>query len=346
MEKTLDYYPPPCELEKILNLTIAACDPLDGRTDSVVSRSDLCKLNFNLSTTIGESYYCEAENSTSLGLGYGEKRKRQSTTTSYEPAQSGTVSAEGVAVAQTIYDGLVLSNGKRGYLSYQPAAAFDDAATEYDSTTDSWELDIASTGGEFVMKFIEEVDADNVPSLDNVTYDTLVEWMNTAMLRYMDSLQTTVPNITTFQSHGGKVLHYHGESDPSIPTGSSIHYYDSVRTTMYPDSSYNESVEALGDWYRLFLVSGAAHCATNSLQPGPYPEDNMATIIDWVENGIVPTTLNATVASGEYEGEVQHLCSWPLRPHWSDNSTMECVYNQDSIDSFTYTFDAFNITVF
>jgi tannase len=28
-----DYYPPPCALDKIVNATIAACDPLDGRTD-------------------------------------------------------------------------------------------------------------------------------------------------------------------------------------------------------------------------------------------------------------------------------------------------------------------------
>lgn len=28
-----DYYPPPCALAKIVNATIAACDPLDGRTD-------------------------------------------------------------------------------------------------------------------------------------------------------------------------------------------------------------------------------------------------------------------------------------------------------------------------
>jgi tannase len=39
IEKTLDYYPPPCELSKITNLTIAACDALDGRKDGVIGRS-------------------------------------------------------------------------------------------------------------------------------------------------------------------------------------------------------------------------------------------------------------------------------------------------------------------
>ncbi|KAK7733605.1 hypothetical protein SLS57_000620 [Botryosphaeria dothidea] len=354
VEHVQDYYPPPCELEKIVNLTIAACDPLDGRTDGVISRTDLCKLKFDLNSTIGESYYCAAETSSSLGFGFsgGARRKRQVTTgssTSTTPAQNGTVSAEGVAVAQAIYDGLHTSDGsKRAYLSYQIGCEFDDASTTYDNTTSSWELSIPSTGGEFVTKFVQLVDVDNLSNLDNVTYDTLIDWMNTAMVRYMDSLQTTLPDLTPFESHGGKLLHYHGESDPSIPAGSSVHYFDSVRTTMYPNKDYNESVEALGDWYRFYLIPGAAHCGTNSLQPGPWPQSNMDTIIDWVENGVVPERLNTTVSSGSYSGETQLLCGWPKRPYWNagNSSSFECVYDQESIDSWTYTFDAFKVPVY
>jgi tannase len=138
---TQDYYPPPCELAKIVNLTIAACDPLDGRTDGVISRTDLCKLNFNLSSTIGESYYCAAENSTSLGYGFSKRHtKRQQTsgsTTSYTPAQNGTVSANGVKVAQAIYDGLFNSDGQRAYLSWQIGSELSDADSTYESSTDS-----------------------------------------------------------------------------------------------------------------------------------------------------------------------------------------------------------------
>lgn len=346
VEQTLDYYPPPCELEKIVNATIAACDPLDGRTDGVVSRTDLCQLNFNLSSIIGEPYYCAAESSTSLGFGFN-KRQSDGSSTTYEPAQNGTVSAQGVAVAQAIYDGLHDTNGNRAYLSWQIAASLDDAETEYDNTTSSWTLDIPSTGGEFVTKYVELVDLDNLSNLDNATYDTLVEWMTTAMVRYMDSLQTTVPDLTTFQSAGGKLLHYHGESDPSVPTASSVHYWQSVRSIMYNGTSANSSLSALQDWYQLYLIPGAAHCGTNTLQPGPYPEDNMNTMINWVENGVKPTRLNATVTAGAYEGETQMLCQWPSRPLWQGNSsTFDCVYDQASYESWTYTFPAFKVPVY
>jgi len=41
----------------------------------------------------------------------------------------------------------------------------------------------------------------------------------------------------------------------------------------------------------------------SSLQPGPYPQNNMDVMIDWVENGNQPDRLNATVSSGDSAGE-------------------------------------------
>jgi tannase len=73
----------------------------------------------------------------------------------------------------------------------------------------------------------------------------------------------------------------------------------------------------------------------------------MATIIDWVENGIKPSRLNATVSAGDDAGEVQQLCQCPQRPKWSVNSTdSECESDEASIDRCTYTFDAFKLPVY
>nr|POE89859.1 tannase [Quercus suber] len=346
IEQTLDYYPPSCELAKIVNATIAACDPLDGRTDGVISRTDLCKLKFNLSSIIGESYHCAATTSTSLGFGFS-RRQAEGSTTSSTPEQNGTVTAEGVAVAQAIYDGLHNSKGERAYLSWQIGSELSDAATTYNSNTSSWELSVTSLGGEYVAKFVELLDLDNLADLDGVTYDTVVDWMTTGMYRYLDSLQTTLPDLTTFQSSGGKLLHYHGESDPSVPAASSVHYWQSVRSIMYGNASANASLSALEQWYQLYLVPGAAHCGANALQPGPYPTNNMNIMIEWVENGVTPTRLNATVSSGSRKGEVQMLCQWPTRPLWHGNSTsFSCVNDQKSIASWTYDFPAFKVPVY
>ncbi|RMY71033.1 hypothetical protein D0863_05397 [Hortaea werneckii] len=342
VEHTMDYYPEPCALEKIVNATIDACDPLDGRTD--------------------------AETSSSLGFGFsGGLRKRQGaegSQTSSTPEQNGTVSAQDVEVAQKIYQGLHNSRGERAYLSWQIGSELSDASPSYDNTTGKYVLNIPSTGGEYVTKFVQLHDIDNLADLDGVTYDTLVQWMQIGMVRYLDSLQTTLPDLTAFKEAGGKLLHYHGESDPSVPAASSVHYWQSVKEIMYP-SSFSSSAaafshaanasagsgeslnEALEDWYQFYLIPGAAHCNTNSLQPGPYPEDNMQTMINWVESGVRPSRLNATVSLGEYEGEVQRLCMWPQRPLWRGNSSdFDCVGDEASIASWTYKSDAFKLPVY
>src|SRR5699024_8193443 len=126
-----------------------------------------------------------------------------------------------------------------------------------------WELSIPSTGGEYVTKFVQLLNIDNLSDLNGVTYDTLVDWMNIGMVRYMDSLQTTYPDLTTFKTSGGKLLHYHGESDPSIPAASSVHYWQAVRSVMYGNLTQEESLEALEDWYQFYLIPGAAHCGSN-----------------------------------------------------------------------------------
>ncbi|KAI8244845.1 Tannase [Colletotrichum sp. SAR 10_99] len=353
VEHVQDYLPPPCELAKIVNSTIAACDSLDGRTDGVISRTDLCKLNFDLKSVIGESYYCAEKNSTSLGFGFNKrglnKRQAAGSTTSYQPAQNGSVSAEGVAVAQAIYEGIFNSAGERAYLSWQIGSELGDAATVYNSDTGAWELSIPSTGGEYVTRFIQLLELDNLSDMNNVTYDTLVDWINTGFLRYYDTLQTTYPDLSTFQSSGGKLLHYHGESDSSIPAASSVHYWQSVRSIMYPNATDEAAQQALQDWYQFYLVPGAGHCGTNSLQPGPYPQNNMNIMINWVENGNKPDRLNATVTSSTNvnAGETQMLCQWPSRPLWKGNSSdFDCVNDAKSIDSWTYTFPAFKVPVY
>lgn len=342
VEETLDYFPPPCELAAIVNATIAFCDPLDGKVDGVVARSDLCKLKFDINSTIGLPYYCAAAGAPS-GL-----TKRQGPPAAATPVQNGTVSAKAVAVASKILDGLRDSRGRQAYLSYQPAATFADATTKYNSATDTWELQMNNFAPEFVTRYLELTNTSTFANLDGVTYDSLVGWMYDMWQTYEDTLQTTWPDLTPFESSGGKVLHYHGEADDSIPAASSVHYYESVRQIMYPGLSYNESIEALGSWYRLFLVPGAAHCSPSTLQPnGPFPQTNLAVLIDWVENGVEPITLKATHLAGDNKNTPAEICAWPLRPLWRGNGTsMECEYDQASINTWKYKFDAFKMPVY
>jgi tannase len=117
---------------------------------------------------------------------------------------------------------------------------------------------------------------------------------------------------------------------------------------MYLGMSFNDSAEALGDCYRLFLVPGAPYCSTNDLQAsGPFPQTILGVIIDWVENGVVPTTLNARHLAGVDDGQSAQVCAWPLRRYWTNNWTIiECQYDQTSINTWLYDFDAIKMPVY
>ncbi|KAJ5388938.1 uncharacterized protein N7496_000006 [Penicillium cataractarum] len=328
IQKKLDYYPSPCELEKIMNLTIASCDPLDGKTDGVVARSDLCLAHLDWSTIEGASYSCAA-----AAASYGS---------SATPKQTGKVSAKAVELVKTYWNGLHDSNGDRVYFSYQPGSTFTDLQTEYDSTTGTWELDISGLGGIWIAQFIDYIkDAENIDSLEGVTYDTLKEWMIFSQAKYGDILQTTSPDLTEFQAAGGKVIHVHGEQDYSIPTASSVRYWDSVRSIMFPKKSYREGAAAVDDFYRLFLAPGCSHCDANAYQPkAVWPQTTLQTVIEWVESGKAPETLTGS-------GDIAEMCRWPFRPLWTNSGkTFQCVYDQDSVDSFTYDLTAYKLPVY
>lgn len=276
------------------------------------------------------------------------KRQKGGPMTPATPAQNGTVSAKAAAIVNKIWAGMTDSAGQQVYFSYQPGSALDDAATAYDSTTGTWGLSINTMGIEFVQRFVNLLNTSTIASLDGITYDTLKEWIYEGWQTYDDSLQTTWPDLTPFQQAGGKVLHYHGESDFSIPTASSVRYHNSVREIMYGNMTYNASISALSDWYKLYLVPGAGHCSDNSAQPnGPFPQTNLAVMIDWVENGNAPTTLNATILQGDLAGTNQQICEFPTRPLWTNNGTvMNCVYDQTSLDTFYYDLNAFKVPVY
>lgn len=317
MEVEMDTYPSTCEFDAILTDTIDFCDGLDGLADGVISRSDLCFLNYNATHAVGNSFSCsETEQSGMVG--------------SAQPAINGTVSLAAAELVNTIYAGVFDSKGRQVYISYQTGSELSDAVTTYDSATNTYSAVAGGIGVLFVNYFLNEVPTEAM-SLENVTTDTIRDWMLDGYQKFSDSLQTNWPDLTDFSDHGGKVIHIHGESDDSVPTANSVYYHDSVRQVMYPDLGFNESYASLHDFYRLFLVPGAGHCAPGFVQTNSsWPSDAIYNLMAWVENGTEPDLL----PSAQETGGTVELCLWPLRPLYTSNGTLSCVYDEQSIDTW------------
>jgi Tannase and feruloyl esterase len=113
-------------------------------------------------------------------------------------------------------------------------------------------------------------------------------------------------NMTTFANRGGKMLFYHGVSDPTFSALDTIDYYDRLAVT-------NGGAEAVQRWSRLFLVPGMGHCGGGSLTTDSF--DLLTALVDWVERGVAP---DAVVAARSSEPRLTRpLCPYPLYAHYS-----------------------------
>lgn len=109
------------------------------------------------------------------------------------------------------------------------------------------------------------------------------------------------PDLRGFFQHGGKLLHYHGWSDPGISPFNSIDYYNSVLKFM----SGPDKVEGS---YRLFMVPGMDHCG---LGEGPTTFDAIGTIQEWVEQGKGPERIIVSRFADGKVDQTRPLCPYP-----------------------------------
>ncbi|RAH73784.1 tannase and feruloyl esterase [Aspergillus aculeatinus CBS 121060] len=141
-------------------------------------------------------------------------------------------------------------------------------------------------------------------------------------------------DISPFYKKGGKLLHYHGYSDPSIASKSSLYLYNHYQEALRPQGI------PVDDFYRFFFVPGMEHCtSTPSDQDAPYymngdsqagslsgtifgvpgfndsKHDLILAMVDWVENDNAPDYLiptkykNDVVADGV--DKQRPICPWP-----------------------------------
>jgi feruloyl esterase len=119
------------------------------------------------------------------------------------------------------------------------------------------------------------------------------------------ALEAADPDLSEFRARGGKLIMYHGWSDPGPSPLSTIRYYDQVLATMGPDQS---------DWMRLYLMPGMGHCRGGV---GPDQANFLATMERWVESGVAPDRIRASrVRNGQVE-MTRPICPYPEVSKWT-----------------------------
>jgi len=129
----------------------------------------------------------------------------------------------------------------------------------------------------------------------------------------------TWTNLGTFSGRGGKLIFFHGVSDPWFSAWDTTEYYERLAAT-------NGGADAVRGWSRLFLAPGVGHCGGG---PGALDRFDLLTpLVEWVEKGTAPTAVVAT--SPAAPGRSRPLCAYPQHAHYTgqgdvnDAGSFEC----------------------
>jgi feruloyl esterase len=142
-------------------------------------------------------------------------------------------------------------------------------------------------------------------------FDSDVELVDAALGPIFNN---TNPDLSAFQSHGGKLIQYHGYSDPDISPINSINYYQSVEKQMGDPRNF----------YRLFMVPGMQHCSGG---PGPNAFDSLAALEQWVEQGKAPSQMVASHSTNRTVDRTRPLCPFPQEAQWKGSGSTDQAEN-------------------
>ncbi len=131
-----------------------------------------------------------------------------------------------------------------------------------------------------------------------VTEASFLNDMLTSIAKFNDVIGTD-DDLKAFRKAGGKMITYHGLSDPLIFSRGTYHYYNSVLQGNYKETQ---------KFYRFFPYPGNGHCGGGAA-PLINGEALFSALVNWVENGVAPDYVVAAQSSPV--ARTRKICMYP-----------------------------------
>jgi Tannase and feruloyl esterase len=283
---------------------VSKCDALDGVADGMVQDTAACQSTFSL----------QADVPTCAG------------------ARDGScLTAAQKTVIGNIFAGPKTSAGAAVYASFPFDAGHGGGGIPFWEFTAPIALDSGAVGLIFKVPPLAgtSTGADLATFAMTTPIDTMVQEINATNATYAESAMSfmTPPNptqLSTVKNRGGKIIVYHGVSDPIFSANDTQAWIDGVRSANGGDAS---------DFARYFPVPGMNHCSGG---PSTDQFDMLTKLVAWVEQGQAPDSVtasargagnaggaNADLPAGWSATRTRPLCAYPKVARYKGSGDVE-----------------------
>jgi len=286
-----DSYIPPTTIPAIRSAVLNACDGLDGVPDGILNDPRQC--HFDPSVLV-----CRGAVSDNC----------------LTPPQ--------VAQLHKIYMGLRTSTGDQLAPGYLPGG---------EEGNEGWKAWITGSSPASGLDFVFGLSLLRNMVFDDPNWDFRTVKAERATQIAEDKIgrivNTTDPDLLRFKTRGGKLILYHGWSDPQTPGLVTTNYYDAVSATM--------GSQSMDEFVRLYMAPGMQHCYGG---PGPNffgqfdlaalggsaqddslamdPQHSVSSALEqWVEQGVAPGAIIATKYVNDLDPAAGVKMTRPLCPY-------------------------------
>jgi feruloyl esterase len=286
-----EHYLTPDKVELLSKATLEACDASDGLKDGLISAPRLCSFK-------PETLKCAG------------------------PDGPNCLTAGQIETVNLIYTGLKLPSGETytagfpvghegGTTGWQawmtgrtPATAQPDGTLAFTS-----QLPSGFSLSEQNMRFL---------ALDNddpgFSWRTIKFPQDLPRLKTMSEILSPLdPDLRPYKTRNGKIIIYHGGSDPAISANGTAQYYEKMTRIV----GGTKEADAFS---RLYLVPGMHHCSGG---PGPNSFDMLTALEGWMERGTAPTQIIASHSTSQKVDRTRPLCPYPQIARYTGSGSID-----------------------
>lgn len=186
-----------------------------------------------------------------------------------------------IGAVRKLYDGPRDERGRRMYPGGEPLGSEANWA-HWVTPTANGDPAVAEGNATSALKYLVYPSVRPSATLQNLRYDSSTFREINQQAGIYDASN---PDLTAFRAAGGKLLLWHGWADPAISPYGTVAYYHAVVERM-------GGTNATQQFARLFMLPGVGHCGGGQ---GPDAFDGLTPTLDWVEKGVAPSRLVATM---------------------------------------------------